>query len=230
MLATLTQRQEVCALVDAGDMFHPESAVAAGVQLERLLWVRCNWESGQAKPKHQAGKKATHQFTGALEQTFKAADLILQSKGFGLVALDLAALPEECVRRVPLSSWFRFRRVVENTRTALLVVEREPHAKNCASLVLELKPARFEWECCLAPAPPQSELPSHTNLLLGLGSEMNILHCRVPGWHGRDSHPGSLGWEICAEWSHKPSRVSLTTQPRSRPLALPSEKSGREAG
>src|SRR5580698_3664311 len=44
LLATLsaaTQRQEICALVDISDAFNPHSAAAAGVNFERLLWVRC---------------------------------------------------------------------------------------------------------------------------------------------------------------------------------------------
>src|SRR5579864_324079 len=40
-LADATRRQEVCALVDAGDSLHPESAAAAGLDLRRLLWIRC---------------------------------------------------------------------------------------------------------------------------------------------------------------------------------------------
>src|ERR1700759_2231252 len=39
-LATATQQEEVCALVDASDSFDPASARAAGVNLDRLLWVR----------------------------------------------------------------------------------------------------------------------------------------------------------------------------------------------
>src|ERR1035438_8775612 len=48
MLAALAQAtgwREVCALVDASDSFDPASAVAAGVDLERLLWVRCSERS-----------------------------------------------------------------------------------------------------------------------------------------------------------------------------------------
>src|SRR5580765_1978953 len=40
-LAAATRRQEVCALVDATDTLDAVSAAAAGVDLERLLWVRC---------------------------------------------------------------------------------------------------------------------------------------------------------------------------------------------
>src|SRR5271157_3317601 len=40
-LARATERGEVCALVDASDAFDPASAVAAGMEMSRLLWVRC---------------------------------------------------------------------------------------------------------------------------------------------------------------------------------------------
>jgi len=40
MLAAATARGELVALVDALDMLDVASAEAAGVQLDRLLWVR----------------------------------------------------------------------------------------------------------------------------------------------------------------------------------------------
>ena len=40
MLAAATARGELVALVDALDMFDVESAAAAGVDLDRLLWIR----------------------------------------------------------------------------------------------------------------------------------------------------------------------------------------------
>src|SRR6266852_5734638 len=72
-------REKFCALVDATDSFDPRSAQAAGVNLRRLLWIRCG---GQ-------GMKA-------VEQAFKSTDLLLQgSGGFGLLLV--------CVRKIPLS-------------------------------------------------------------------------------------------------------------------------------
>ena len=41
-LAAATQRQEVCALVDAGDSFDPASARQRALMLDRLLWIRCS--------------------------------------------------------------------------------------------------------------------------------------------------------------------------------------------
>jgi recombination protein RecA len=40
-LARLTRAGKVCAWVDVMDTLHPESAAAAGVDLSRLLWIRC---------------------------------------------------------------------------------------------------------------------------------------------------------------------------------------------
>ena len=40
-LSGITRALKVCAWIDVCDAFHPESAAASGVDLERLLWVRC---------------------------------------------------------------------------------------------------------------------------------------------------------------------------------------------
>jgi hypothetical protein len=111
------------ALIDATDGFDPHSAKIAGVELKRLLWVRCH----------------------KVEQALKATDFLIQSGGFGLVAVDLGDVPIELARRVPLASWFRFRGAVENTPTVLVVLEQEPYAKSCASLVLNMEPQTAYW-------------------------------------------------------------------------------------
>jgi hypothetical protein len=118
-----TIHAEACALVDGFDAFDPRSAKLAGVDLKQLLWVRCR----------------------TIEQSFRATDFLLQAGGFGFIALDLSDFPRELVRRVPLDTWFRFRRAVEGTQTILLVLEQEPNAKTCASLVLRMKVERCRW-------------------------------------------------------------------------------------
>jgi recombination protein RecA len=40
-MAQITRTGSVCAWIDVCDAFHPESASAAGIDLPRLLWVRC---------------------------------------------------------------------------------------------------------------------------------------------------------------------------------------------
>jgi hypothetical protein len=45
-LAGLTQATKVCAWIDVSDGLDPESAAATGVELSRLLWVRCGVQNG----------------------------------------------------------------------------------------------------------------------------------------------------------------------------------------
>ena len=49
LLAQATSRQEACAFVDVSDSLDPASLAAAGVDLPRLLWVRCG-ETPSKKP------------------------------------------------------------------------------------------------------------------------------------------------------------------------------------
>src|SRR5690349_50872 len=48
LLAQATDRQEACAFVDVSDSLDPMSLAAAGVELPRVLWVRCG-ETGGGK-------------------------------------------------------------------------------------------------------------------------------------------------------------------------------------
>jgi len=208
-LARATERGEVCALVDASDAFDPASAAAAGMEMSRLLWVRCgekypsrkhpsaaltgrektgdsyrdlpSCDSYQGMPSGipqfaedgfgfsrcgsmalpqtaffrnplRAGSR-TGEFSGRknrwknpegrrwesqLEQMLKVTDLLLQSNGFGMIALDLGDVPVQSARRIPLASWFRFRRAIEHTPTALLVLEQQPIAGSCSSMLLRV--------------------------------------------------------------------------------------------
>jgi recombination protein RecA len=130
-LSVRTAHLEACALIDGCDAFDPHSAEAAGVDLKQLLWVRCR----------------------NIQQTLGATDLLLQSGGFGFIALDLSDVSREVMRHVPLDAWFRFRRAVEDTQTILVVLEQESNAKTCASLVLHLKGEPGHWATTLqAPA------------------------------------------------------------------------------
>ncbi len=138
-LAAATQRHEVCALVDAGDSFDPASAAAAGVVLGRLLWIRCNQREPLVTSDFARNARPQRKALRRLEQVLKVTDLLLQSGGFGMVVLDMGDIPAESTRRVPLTSWFRFRSAVEPTPTVLLLVEQEACAGTCASLVVQLQ-------------------------------------------------------------------------------------------
>jgi recombination protein RecA len=125
LLAASTSKYEICAYVDTDDSFDPVSAAAAGVALSQLLWIRCGHNAGHA---------------------LKAADALLHAGGFGVVVLDLCQVAPRIANRIPISYWYRFRRAVENTPTLLALVEKEPQAKSCASLMLEMKRKKAVWK------------------------------------------------------------------------------------
>jgi hypothetical protein len=207
-LAGATRHEEACALVDAGDNFDPDSAAAAGVDLDRLLWVRCSQHDRSSRRKDQRRTSL-----GRLEQVLKVTDLLLQGGGFGMVVLDLGDIPAESARRVPLTSWFRFRRAVEPTATVLLVVEREPCAKTCASLVVRLQPTAVcardsvsatqpesqGWRVLsrATPAIPTTSMVSHSTLLRGMQLRAEV----VRSWTQRKPmHSVGADFELCAAW------------------------------
>ena len=123
LLAQASQKY-FCALVDAGDAFDPATAQSVGVNLSRLCWVRCGKNRSKFRP---------------LEQAFKAADMLLQNGGFGLIAVDLSQIPEKYVSQVPASTWFRFSRVIEKQQGALVFIGQRHCATSCAALVLLMK-------------------------------------------------------------------------------------------
>jgi hypothetical protein len=124
ILARATQNGEVCAVVDLHNTFHPDSAFASGVQLDRLLWVRC-----KCNP----------------EYTMKTADLLLHAGGFGVVLLDLSEAQEKSLNRIPISYWYRFQRAIQNTPTILLICANRPQAKSASRAWLECRATSFSW-------------------------------------------------------------------------------------
>ena len=129
--AAATGRGELVALVDALDMFDVESASAAGVDLDRLLWIRGHVVSnpGLCRDTNQR----------ALEQAIRAFTLVLQAGNFGLVIFDAAEAPAEAIRRLPFTTWLRLQRMVEGSQTMCLLVGGEPMARSSAGLTLRLR-------------------------------------------------------------------------------------------
>jgi recombination protein RecA len=152
-LLVQASQEHFCVLVDATDSFDPRSAQTAGVNLKHLLWIRCGGRSMKS-----------------LEQAFKAADLLLQgsSGGFGLIVVDLVGISERFVRRIPLTTWFRFSRVIERLPAALVFVMPCPAIGTCANLTLVLSGAQIRWS---KPAPAS---PAHACLSATLDFQVEI--------------------------------------------------------
>jgi recombination protein RecA len=197
-LAAATRRQEACALVDAGDSFDPVSAQSAGVALDRLLWIRCSERellpsrdfARSARPQRKAFRR--------LDQVLKVTDLLLQSGGFGMVVLDLGDIPAESTRRVPLTSWFRFRRAVEQTATVLLLIEQESCAKTCASLVLQLQRRSIDVQNAVP------EKPAETAGWRVITNSEAAVPATNPVSHAVLLHGMQLQAEVVRSWTRKP--------------------------
>jgi hypothetical protein len=118
LLGQATKRGECCAWIDTSGAFDPLSAVEAGAELERVLWVNCG---------------------GNAQHALKSTDLLIQAGGFGLVVLDMADTPDRVARRIPLASWFRLRHAAERTGAAFVAVERQINARSCSALQIEMR-------------------------------------------------------------------------------------------
>jgi hypothetical protein len=154
-LAAATRRGEFCAVVDCNDALDAQSAASAGIELERLLWVRCG-ENPQ-------------------RENLLATDLLLESGGFGMIVLDLGDLPPQMARRIPLTTWFRFRRAVEHTSTVLLAVEQQFIAGSCSSLLIQLKSQGHRMQRVSA----EFLAPSHAQLLTELKITAEVVRSRL---------------------------------------------------
>lgn len=126
-MAAATQRGELAAFVDTFDRLDVPSAVAAGIDLDRLLWIRGDSPGDRA-----------------IERALKALNLVLQAGGFGCVILDLADAPLPLLRRLPFTTWLRIQRVVEGRDTACVLITPQPLARSARGLTLSLT-ARTRW-------------------------------------------------------------------------------------
>ena len=122
--AAATGRGEVTAWIDPDDAFDPASAAAAGVELERVLWVR---------PR-------------GVGEAVRAAELVLATGGFTVVVLDLgaaAAGPREGAGRSALP--LRLARAVERAGAVVLVLAQRPWAGALAGVTVALARGEARW-------------------------------------------------------------------------------------
>jgi recombination protein RecA len=108
-----------------------------------------------------------------LEKAFKAADILLQNGGFGLIAVDLSGVDERLLRKVPKATWFRFSRVAEKTQTTLVFLASYPAAGNCSAWTLRMKGMRAVWSGSV-------DAP-HTNILVDVSFGAEVTRSRRRG-------------------------------------------------
>jgi recombination protein RecA len=106
----------------------------------------------------------------SVEQVFKAADTLIQNGGFGVIALDLGNVDEKLIRKIPLTTWFRFARVMEAMPTALVVMLTHSAAQSCAALTLNMG-ASPQWSGI--------GTASHTQMILSVQFELEVGRTRT---------------------------------------------------
>jgi len=170
LMAAATRRGEIAALVDTLDCFDVASTAAAGVDLDRLLWIRGSDSGlgtrGSGLGTRDSGTQHTRiqnvrsrnmesripdresripsSVDRAIDRALKALNLVLQAGGFGIVAIDLADVPAVTLRQIPFTTWPRVQRVIEGSDTACVLVTPEPLARSAGGLTLSLT-SRSTW-------------------------------------------------------------------------------------
>jgi hypothetical protein len=123
LLATLQQVTDTgapAALVDQGSQLDPQGAAAAGIALERLLWLR----------------------PARLDDSLAAAEMLVAT-GFGFVALDLGLPP--VLGRPPLAAWLRLARSAAERQAVVLVGSPYRLSGCAAAVVLTGNRGRGRW-------------------------------------------------------------------------------------
>ncbi|MEM7409247.1 MAG: hypothetical protein AAF430_03305 [Myxococcota bacterium] len=121
LLARATRAGELVGLVDPGDAFHPASADALGVQLERVLWAR------------PPGPR----------EALRCCERLLRARGFALVVLDATHTQRESAhlwQQQPTATWQRLTRAASASGSALLVLSQQRIAGRFADFALTLQP------------------------------------------------------------------------------------------
>ena len=162
LMAAATRRGELVALVDALDRFDVASAAAAGIDLDRLLWIRGHVVShpGLCRDLNQR----------ALEQAVKALTLVLQAGNFGLVAFDVADAPADAIRRLPFTTWLRLQRMIEGSQTLGVLIGSEPMARSSAGLTVTLG---------VRPSPLRHGIRFRGRLFEGIDIEARVIRARA---------------------------------------------------
>ncbi len=110
IISSMQHLAQHVALIDCKDCFEP------GADHPLLLWIRCH----------------------NLRQALKATDLILRDGNLSLVILDFKENQDRELRQIPGSTWYRFQRIIEESRNTLLAITRHPVVVNAQITVSTL--------------------------------------------------------------------------------------------
>jgi hypothetical protein len=154
LMAASTRRGEIVALVDTSDCLDVASAAAAGIDLDRMLWIRGSTVAAGSRPGERLVRRSAQRGGGSgaggmaehvVERGIKALNLVLQAGGFSIVALDLGDVSIREIKSLPYTTWLRVQRAIEGSDTACVLLVPEPIARSAGGLTLTLTGAS-RWE------------------------------------------------------------------------------------
>lgn len=205
-LANRTRGESPVAWIDVSDRLDPESAAAAGIDLARLLWVRCaDPETRQAKAatrKTMRSPAVRQKVWSVLDQALRAADLLLQACGFEALVLDMGDIPAECVWRIPLATWFRFRAAAERSRTSVLLLTQHPCARSSAELLVRLRPREIEAASTILTGMHSTATVERQRFEATECQPDRVIRIRKPPQSERSPVVRSAMWKRSAPWTH----------------------------
>jgi hypothetical protein len=145
-MAAATRRGDTVALIDTFDRFDPASAVACGIDLDRLLWVRgqaISKTAGAVDPVWLPGVRTVDgpgtMVERTLDRALKALNLVLQSGVCPAVVVDMGDVPVAALRRIPYTTWLRVQRVIEGSDTTCVLIAPEPLARSASGVTLHVQ-------------------------------------------------------------------------------------------
>ena len=161
-ISNATRRGEVVGVIDLANSFDPATMAEAGVELSRVLWVHPG-PIGRGPEKIKEILEVEVKLKQETERTFvlegsaksrrglspqtknflRAAELVLEAGGFGLLVMDFG----ESAFTLGSSSALRLARMAERSGTAVLMLLTRPLCGTFAALSLDLAPSRaiFSW-------------------------------------------------------------------------------------
>ena len=168
-MAAATRRGDTVALIDTFDRFDPPSAVACGVDLDRLLWVRGQAISKTACAVDPVWLPGVRTVEGpgtmverTLDRALKALNLVLQSGVCPVVVVDMGDVPVAALRRIPYTTWLRVQRVIEGSDTTCVVIAPESIARSTGGVTLHMQPPAPAAKPPAHPVMARGPLPADT--------------------------------------------------------------------
>lgn len=139
-LAAATRRGGLVGLVDAFDRFDPRLSAQAGLDLDRVLWVRGAALTVEGlRPRAPGLRRGTAYPDLAVRNALRAFDLIVRAGGFSIAALDFGDVPNEWLRQLPFTTWMRLAHANEGRDTVGLLIGEAPIGKSARGASVRLE-------------------------------------------------------------------------------------------